>query len=190
MDPRDIQACVYEAVQQLLEDDAYLLHSNVSERAISHRLAIYIEAAFRRRGSDLHVDCEYNRDLDEQKVLDILNNILPRPRRKQRLDSIVAVTVYPDIIVHERSTNVRNALVIEMKKIPSAIHPDYDCTKLRGYKQDLNYCCAAAVRLSALPLGAEIEWIVVGRDFGTGRAVDRGPFDQYGARRDAGSCLC
>ncbi len=57
---------VIECVRQLLQSDAYLLRVDVNERAIAHRLAIYVQNAF----PDWHVDCEYNRDGHDPKEID------------------------------------------------------------------------------------------------------------------------
>ena len=58
-----------------------------------------------------------------------------------------AITVYPDIIVHERGNNESNYLVIEVKKKEYAelkrrereTYKEFDFRKLRAYIEKLNY---------------------------------------------------
>lgn len=84
----EIAERVIVAVEQLLERDRYLFVHRVGERAISHRLAIYVEAQF--PGWD--VDCEYDRDGAARKMIpDGTGN-----------DDDEGSAVLPDIIVHHR----------------------------------------------------------------------------------------
>ena len=103
----ELEAKVIEALDKLLELDHYLLNNNVNERSISHRLACHLGPLF----SQWDVDCEYNRNHDDPKRLEI-------QRRDVRSDDLKATTVYPDIIVHQRNTD-ENLLVVEMKKTTS-----------------------------------------------------------------------
>ena len=122
-----IDKAINGAIAKLLRHDKYLLEKDVNERAISHRLAHYLKQYF----SKWDVDCEYNRNHDDPKRL----KLKPRGVSDQDLE---AVTVYPDIIVHKRSTE-KNLLVIEMKKSTSRQSVDYDIEKLHGFKQELGY---------------------------------------------------
>jgi len=82
-----------KAVNLLYRNDLFLLKNNVSERAITHKLAFYLQDEF----PEWHVDCEYNRDTYLIK------------RRNSGL------IFNPDIIVHIRDTK-NNILIIEVKK--------------------------------------------------------------------------
>jgi hypothetical protein len=86
-----------------------------------------------------NVDCEYNRDHDDPKRLEI-------PRRSVSTDDTQATTVFPDIIVHHRGTS-QNLVVIEMKKTSSHEPDDYDLRKLCAFKQQLGYQFAIFIKL-------------------------------------------
>lgn len=82
------------------ENDIFLLKKDVGERAISHRLGLYLQSAF----PEMKVDCEYNRkgsQMDPKRFSSA--NVRSRP-------------VYPDIIVHKRGDDDNNILAIEVKK--------------------------------------------------------------------------
>ena len=125
----DIEKIIKVSVEKLLSKDSFLLKSDVNERTITHRLAIYLEECF----SDWNVDCEYNRDRFDTKKLDLF---------KVRLNSDILklVTVYPDIIVHKRGTK-DNLLVIEVKKSSNKNEDTikFDNLKLKEYKRQLGY---------------------------------------------------
>lgn len=116
-----------KALSKLIENDEFLLICDANERSISHRLAVYLEQEF--DGWD--IDCEYNRNLDSPKRLNL-----------ESMDSesadIDVRTVFPDIIIHQRGTN-NNLLVIEMKKTTSSVSDDFDFEKLAGFKKQLGY---------------------------------------------------
>ncbi|TKC14747.1 hypothetical protein [Robertmurraya kyonggiensis] len=119
-----VEEKVHTALNLLFSRDIYLLMKNSNERSISHRLAVYLEQQFK----EWCVDCEYNRNLGDKKILEDLKS---QSGNENRL-------VNPDIIVHQRGTK-NNLLVIEMKK---NLHADeFDMKKLQYYKsqQNLNY---------------------------------------------------
>jgi hypothetical protein len=130
-----VKHSVSAALAELLKHDSYLLEKDVNERSISHRLAVYLQTQF----SGWHVDCEYNRNHDDVKRLQLES-------RHATDQDIEAVTVFPDIIVHKRSTD-ENLLVIEMKKTTSRENCEYDIRKLRAFKSELQYRFAAFVQL-------------------------------------------
>jgi hypothetical protein len=57
MENLDVKAKLEAAIISLLEEDHYLIQNNVSERAITHKLAEYLQKEF----PEYKVDCEYNR---------------------------------------------------------------------------------------------------------------------------------
>lgn len=144
-----IERALNEALSELLEKDAYILRSDINERTISHRLAGYLEPYF----SGWNVDCEYNRNHNDPKRLDI-------PRRSVPNDDTQARTVFPDIIVHRRDTD-ENLLVIEMKKTTSRETDDFDLCKLNAFKEQLGYKYAVfvKVRTNTTPTVETINWV-------------------------------
>ena len=127
----DVHAWVQAAIDALCSRDMHLLDADASERSLTHQLAIHLARHF----PDHHVDCEYNRDGFSVKKLKLT-------ARRVNADSLDAVTVFPDIIVHVRGCQDRNLLVVEMKKPSSLVNHDYDIQKLRAFKNELNYTFA------------------------------------------------
>lgn len=84
----------HNGINRLLEDDYFLLEKDASERAISHKLAEYLQKEFPK----LNVDCEYNLDIDDVK------------RRPSK------IPFTPDIVVHIRGETSQNRIIIEVKK--------------------------------------------------------------------------
>lgn len=125
-----------DALDRFILEDRWLLENAVSERAVSHRLAVHLEAAFR----GWHVDCEYNRIGAAIKALD-------PPPDAIAWDDDEAKTVFPDIIVHQRGEAGPNVLVVEMKKAGAA-RANFDRDKLRAFTIDLQYHFAAFVRFT------------------------------------------
>lgn len=137
------------ALQKLLERDAYLLTVDANERSIAARLAMYLQAEY----TDWHVDCEYNRD-----------GIDPKRLAFSGLDSTIedaeARTVFPDIVVHVRGTS-NNYLVLELKKSSNTVERAFDLAKLSRYRRQLNYSYAVFIELlvGAVPDVREVRWI-------------------------------
>jgi hypothetical protein len=141
------------AVDLLFHLDTYLFETDVNERSISHKFASYLQEEF--KGWD--VDCEYNRDHDDPKLLKLLKvSILD-----VKPDDVQARTVYPDIIVHLRGSE-DNLLVIEIKKTSNRLSNDFDIQKLQEYKRQLGYLYALFLRFNTGRDGIGIkeqEWI-------------------------------
>ncbi len=97
---------VENALREFFCNDDDLLCRDVNERAITHKLAEYLQRQF----SDLKVDCEYNRHGDDDP-----KKLVVAPEHTWT-DCVDAETVYPDIIVHKRGHDCSNELVIEVKK--------------------------------------------------------------------------
>lgn len=144
-----IENALSTAIDLLLTADEDILRLDINERTISHRLAIYLEPHF----PGWNVDCEYNRDHDDPKRLDI-------KRRRVISDDTQATTVFPDIIVHRRGTE-QNLLVIEMKKTTSRESDDYDYGKLIAFKNQLGYLFAVFLKVRTEgEVGIDrIEWV-------------------------------
>jgi len=142
----EIKAVISAAIADFHETDQYLLKSDLNERTISHRFALHLQ----RRLPDWEVDCEYNRNLDAVKALEL-------PKDGISWDDTEAKTVFPDIIVHKRGPGP-NVLVVEMKKAGLSAH--FDHQKLQAYKSDLSYAYACFIRIRTGASGRieEPEW--------------------------------
>jgi hypothetical protein len=126
------------ALKELIEKDFYLIQNDVSERAITHKLAMYLEPYF----TDYSIDCEYNRNAEDgerkTKTIKILvdeeNILIDRFRRRElEIDEIALFSTYPDIIVHHRGVNSGNLLIVEAKKTTCKVDPLFDSLKLKAY---------------------------------------------------------
>ncbi len=207
MDETIVRGRVEEALKILLKNDDYLMEHDVNERSITHKLAEYLQQMF----PGYHVDCEYNKDVDNPKGINTENNetslikithdaiqaangikqpvlnliednykdlICSRTGLKNKLinllkkegisdeESLVRLIfenseaiqrVFPDIIVHKRSNNNDNLLVIEVKKAsrnknkrldskelkneyePNKETETNDIDKLIAYKNEIGY---------------------------------------------------
>lgn len=127
-----IECKVKCAVEKLFEKDKLLLEKDVNERSITHKLAEYLQERF----WDYDVDCEYNRNLNSVKRLEVLiGNIEPKDTKGK--------TIYPDIVIHKRSTHRKNLLIIEVKKRQNidgkAKRYDLEKIKLLTKKNQNNY---------------------------------------------------
>lgn len=144
-----VESALNSALDQLLRSDGAILTMDVNERSISHRLAFYLEPFF----PEWNVDCEYNRNHDNPKRLNIR-------RRQIESDDTQATTVFPDIIVHRRGTD-ENFVVIEMKKTTSRETDDYDLGKLEAFKGQLGYQFAIFVKVATggIPKIDSVQWL-------------------------------
>lgn len=157
MDAQDIKKRLLKSLNLLMSKDDFLLKNNISERAISHKLATYIEREF----VEFDTDCEYNGYVEAEKnrkyiaILKQRANELSITRAEEVDDERIYRDVYPDIIVHNRGSNVEgsNLLIVEIKKSTSKIDSSYDEEKLCRYtsKDDgnnLNYKLGAFILLT------------------------------------------
>ena len=143
-DPREVvEGSVQKALQQLMDDDAFLLANNASELSISHRFAMYLQQEL----PDWDVDAEYNR-LGES-VKKFSDDFLGLYR-----------LVRPDIIVHSRNTSL-NLLVVELKKDATDEERAYDIEKLHEFRtrKEYAYRYALFINFIARGKGYELEWV-------------------------------
>lgn len=96
MKDEDIVESVKTVIHRLYKNDRYLIENDVNERAITHKIAEYLQAEF----NDWHVDCEYNRDGNDVKKL------IYKDGNGHKIN--------PDVIVHKRGKK-ENLLVLEIK---------------------------------------------------------------------------
>ncbi|MGA7192635.1 MAG: hypothetical protein WBW94_03315, partial [Anaerolineales bacterium] len=134
----EIRQIVNECLRELLAKDFLLLRYDVSERSITHKLAEYLQIRFPK----LNVDCEYNRNVEEGEfaskqlyiLKDIRDGVIKTDIQGSKAEEdLLAVSTYPDIIVHRRTKNNENLLVIEVKKKNSKVRYDFDHQKLRAF---------------------------------------------------------
>ena len=114
-----------------MDNDRSLLEHGPSERAVVHRLTVYLEDEF----PCWHIDCEYNRQGGGTG-------------RKRATLAIYgdASNVDPDIIIHRRGPDGPNLLALEVKpKSRTEADKEHDRNKLRGYLADHKYAFAALV---------------------------------------------
>jgi len=106
------------------------------ERAIAHRLAVYLEAAAPKRiraELQLSVDCEYNRHLGAGKVHTIPKKLVQIVEDAKRKVKPASDSIAPDVIIHRRGVDDYNLLVIELKKDSNPEIPEYDNLKLECF---------------------------------------------------------
>ena len=96
----EVRSKVDQAIAQLIDNDFFLLQIDANERAISHRLGLYLQLHFEK----WHVDCEYNRYLDNPKRLKTYEKRFNKYRQGWNISETDPITVFPDIIVHQFST--------------------------------------------------------------------------------------
>jgi hypothetical protein len=150
---REPGEAIVHALNALLLEDSYLLEVDANERSITFRLAFHLQGFM----PDWKVDCEYNRLGSAPKELDV--GFLSVPP-----DDTDAITVFPDIVVHQRGPAGVNYLIIECKKTTSRKTIfNRDIEKLVGYKhqQDLAYTHALFLVLSTdgAPGVAAARWV-------------------------------
>ncbi|GHA84359.1 hypothetical protein [Modicisalibacter luteus] len=129
------------AVQQLVEKDRFILQESVNERAVTFRLAIYLQERF----PDWHVDCEYN-------CWETSCRAMRQMITATNAAATEARTIYPDIVIHQRGTS-RNLAAIEIAKSSSRFGKHQDLKKLRAYKTQMQYQHAVLLNIG---VGSEI----------------------------------
>jgi hypothetical protein len=110
---------VVAALRAFYARESFLLEQDFGERALTHRLAVHVEAEF----SGWDVDCDYNR-LGQRRML------LPRGAIAST-DDALGKSVYPDIVVHQRAVP-KNLLAVEVRKAVNHQPLDHDRHKLRA----------------------------------------------------------
>jgi len=107
------------AIGEFYAHETFLLERDFGERALTHRLAVYVERQF----TGWEVDCEYDR-LGERTLLLPHGTIVST-------DDHLAKTVFPDIVVHQR-TVPNNLLAIELRKASNHQPIEHDRLKLQA----------------------------------------------------------
>jgi hypothetical protein len=128
-----LQGQVHEAIEQVFKRDHDLLAQDVSEWAVAHRLAVYLEQGI----PGWHVDCEYNRQG-------------PFLSEKRNSDGEI---IRPDISLHHRTQcHPRdNLLVVELKVKQDASDFLKACEYTRGPSGKRTFQYQFGLALSLLP---------------------------------------
>lgn len=135
----DIINILKSCLKELKKNDFILLENDVSERAITHKLAEYLQKRF----PEYHVDCEYNRDFErgkyKPKYLKLLEDEMDQRKKlfDEKDEELQELSIYPDIIVHIRGTNKDNLLVVEVKK-HNRSGKEFDFSKLKSFTSSSN----------------------------------------------------
>lgn len=161
-----LEAILQQSLNDFEGEDGYLLEARVQEQCVAHKFAEHIGKNLRNCSdavaSKLSVDCEYNRiGLDKKKVV---------PEQFQS-EAKKEKTVRPDVVVHERGSQRKNLLAIEIKLTSNASPTSvkYAKWKLRTYKRHLSYEYALYIcflngnaftsRSSTSPCYSQMEWL-------------------------------
>lgn len=155
-------------IEELKRKDMYLIEKNGSERAIAHRLAVYMESEF----SEYDVDCEYNINVEHnsgRKKIYLLQEEVKKYKSTHKKIEDKEVSILPDIIVHKRGVNTHNLLVIEIKKDTSIIDDDFDQIKLekltKTYDGDeLFYKLGCAIKILTKSKNVQIKFLEDGKE--------------------------
>lgn len=132
----EIEQILNECIKELFDRDWALLKNDVSERAITHKLAEYLQC----RIPELNVDCEYNRNTllgayAPKSITLLKGKTKNQGKLDMDTDDLLAISAYPDIIVHRRMTNDENLLVMEVKKRRSQVNHTHDYEKLKAFTE-------------------------------------------------------
>ena len=114
------------ALKNFYKKESLLVEYKVAERALTHKLAEYLQKLFH----DYNVDCEYNKvgDGDSKRVSALMDANSDCPHNCNECPANKCV-IFPDIIVHKRGTD-ENILVIEAKTSWSRQSSENDHKKL------------------------------------------------------------
>jgi hypothetical protein len=108
---------VVNALGEFYRRETWLLEKDLGERALTHRLAVYVETQF----PGWEVDCDYDR-LGERTLR------LPKGTIVST-DDHFGKSVYPDMVVHQREIP-NNLLAVELRKANNHQPPEHDQHKL------------------------------------------------------------
>src|SRR5262245_51698871 len=99
---QQIEAAIVLACECLKKNDGALFSRNINERTLSHKFAMYLQAAVDSWGERWDVDCEFNRSIQQsgEDYPKRLNLIGMRKVAQADITDEDAATVFPDVIVH------------------------------------------------------------------------------------------
>ena len=134
------------ALKNFYKKESLLVEYKVAERALTHKLAEYLQKLF----PDYNVDCEYNKvgNGDSKRVSALMDANSDCPHNCNECPANKCV-IFPDIIVHKRGTD-ENILVIEAKTAWSTQSQNNDYNKLQALidSGEYHYQLGVAFRFS------------------------------------------
>lgn len=134
------------ALKNFYKKESLLVEYKVAERALTHKLAEYLQKLFH----DYNVDCEYNKvgNGDSKRVSALMDANSDCPHNCNECPANKCV-VFPDIIVHKRGRD-ENILVIEAKTAWSGQAQVNDYKKLQALidSGEYHYQLGVAFRFS------------------------------------------
>lgn len=139
MDRNQLDEIIGLCLEELYDQDGQILAQDIGERTICGRLAMLMVPKF----PVYSVDIEYNRMGPGLEPKDI--------QMPDEAGELTTNRVFPDIIVHERGNNLRNLLVVEVKKSTNAVGDEHDLAKLQALCGQLRYQNGLFLRLSTGP---------------------------------------
>ena len=149
MEEDEIAEVIATAIARFYAQDHDLVIRNAGERALTDRIARYIEDQVQGYA----VTVEYDRHGVDPKAIDLPDRDGVLTRRR----------VVPDIIVHQVGHDHDNLLVIEAKKSTNPEADEHDLAKLQAIKDQMGYRFAVFLRLSvgvaADPAQCRILWV-------------------------------
>ncbi|WP_289037710.1 hypothetical protein [uncultured Zobellia sp.] len=140
---------VKKSIEIFYENDSFLIKNGVTERAITHRIGMYLQQIV---GESFDVDCEYNRMgyLEDEKLYftegDYFSKKVCLSEGHVSDESDLGSRVFPDIIIHKRGT-AENLSIIEIKVNGRNGDKNHDFKKLTRYKSELKYKYAIFIEL-------------------------------------------
>lgn len=160
---------VVKAIEEFYAREGLLFDKDLGERALTHRLAVYLERQF----DGWEVDCDYNR-LGERLLTMPHGTIVST-------DDELGKSIFPDIVVHRR-TVPENLLAVEVRKASNHQPIEHDQHKLRGMTDPLLWFAYRVGVLLVLGKGK-----VKSSDVYLGGVIDRELSDWFAGRlRDKG----
>lgn len=136
----ELEEILQECCSNLIDKQPMLFNQehDINERTVSSELASEIRNLIK----DFHINCEYNRMVDENGTL------IPK-RINLNPNDTTPTRVFPDIIIHRQEDGTHNLLVIEIKMHWKNGEKNRDIDKLHGYINELGYLYGLYLELRA-----------------------------------------
>ena len=156
--PAEIIQTLEDSIIDFIKNNKILLDNDLSERNICSELRATIKKHF----SDWDVDTEYNRfgkDRKRKLIIRAKERFLEAKRNGETPNSSVSIDelyenpesapVYPDLIVHERTEEFNNLIVLEVKKSNNPeLLSGWDEWKIEFFRNTLRYQIGAHLVLN------------------------------------------
>lgn len=136
MERNQLDEIISRCLEKLYDQRGQMLAQDVGERTICGKLAMLMDPMFPAHS----VDIEYNRKGPGLEPKDI--------EMPDENGHLTTNRVFPDIIVHEPGNNLRNLLVVEVKKSTNPFGDEHDHAKLRAFCDQFHYKNGLFLRLS------------------------------------------